>query len=196
MKITDDIRALLQEMDAEQRRLNNNTDDKWLLPRSLHPDSAKLLNMLAKATGAKQILEIGTSVGYSTIHLALAAKEIGGHITTLELLPAKYETAHTNLERAGLSECVTQHLGDALKILPDLHGPWDMVFLDAEKDLYEPAWKAFSDRVRIGGLVAADNVVSHAADLSGYQQMVRADSRFDTVTIPIGQGLELSYRIS
>jgi predicted O-methyltransferase YrrM len=181
-------------METEAKRVTESTQDKWLMPRSLHPDAAKLLNLLAKATGAKQILEIGTSVGYSTVHLALAAQETGGHITTLELMPAKYEQAKANLARGGLSACVTQHLGDALLLLPTLPGPWDLVFLDPEKELYEQAWKSFSDRVRVGGVVIADNLVSHAADLSGYVAMIRSDDRYETVTVPIGLGLEISYR--
>ena len=113
---------------------------------------------------------------------------------TLELLPAKYEQAKANLARGGLSDVVTQHLGDALTILPTLPGPWDLVFLDPEKELYEGAWKSFSDRVRVGGMVIADNLTSHADDLSGYVAMIRADDRYETVTVPIGLGLEISYR--
>ena len=194
MYISDSLAALLSDMEAEEKRITESTNDKWLMPRSLHPDAARLLNLLAKATGAKAILEIGTSVGYSTVHLALAARETGGQVTTLELLPAKYEQAKANLLRGGLSDVVTQHLGDALEILPTLPGPWDLVFLDPEKELYEGAWKSFSDRVRIGGVVVADNLTSYAADLSGYVEMIRGDDRYETVTVPIGQGLEISYR--
>ncbi|MES2462872.1 MAG: O-methyltransferase [Armatimonadota bacterium] len=194
MHISDSIAALLSDMEAEAKRVTESTRDKWLLPRSLHPDAAKLLNLLAKATGAKRMLEIGTSVGYSTVHLALAAQEIGGHLTTLELMPAKYEQAKANLARAGLADVVTQHLGDALKLLPTLPGPWDLVFLDPEKELYEDAWKSFSDKVRVGGVVVADNLVSHAEDLSGYVAMIQNDDRYETVTVPIGLGLEISYR--
>ena len=194
MYISDSLAALLADMEAEAKRVNDATTDNWLRARSLHPDAAKLLNLLAKATGAKQMLEIGTSVGYSTIHLALAAQETGGHLTTLELLPAKYETAKANLQRAGLSDVMTQHLGDALLILPTLPGPYDLVFLDPEKELYEQAWNLFSDKVRVGGLVIADNLTSHASDLSGYVAMIRNDARYETVTVPIGLGLEISYR--
>jgi predicted O-methyltransferase YrrM len=194
MYTSNSIAALLSDMETEAKKVSESTNDKWLMPRSLHPDAAKLLNLLAKAAGAKRMLEIGTSVGYSTVHLALAAQETGGHVTTLELLPAKYEQAKANLLRGGLSDVVTQHLGDALEILPTLSGPWDLVFLDPEKELYEQAWKKFSSKVRIGGVVVADNVVSHASDLSGYVEMIRADDRFETVTVPIGQGLEISYR--
>ena len=98
------------------------------------------------------------------------------------------------LARAGLSEVVTQRLGDALALLPTLPGPWDLVFLDPEKELYVAAWGLIKDHVRPGGLVVADNLLSYAEDLAGYQEAVRADGRFDTVMVPIGLGLEVSYR--
>lgn len=164
----------------------------WERARSLHPDSARLLNMVARAMGARHILEIGTSVGYSTVFLALAAQATGGHVTTLELMPAKFETARANLAQGGLSSFVTQHLGDALELLPTLPGPWDLVFVDAERELYESVWLLVKDNVRPGGLVVSDNVVSHAFDLARYLETVRADDNFDTVTVPIGRGLEFS----
>lgn len=194
MRYTDTIAALLADMRAAGEKAGQATDDKWLHARSLHPEASQFLCLLAKAAGARAILEIGTSVGYSTVHLALAAAETGGHVTTLELLPAKYEAAQANLARGGLSAYVTQHLGDALQLLPTLPGPWDLVFLDPEKELYEDAWSLFHDNVRPGGLVVADNIVSHADDLAGYLAAIRADPRYETVTVPIGLGLEVSYR--
>ncbi len=194
METTEQIAALLADMDAVDAKAREETEDKWLRPRSLHPDSARFLSLLAQAAGARAILEIGTSVGFSTVHLALAARETGGHVTTLELLPAKYEAAQANLARGGLAPLVTQHLGDALALLPTLPGPWDLVFLDPEKELYLDAWNLFKDNVQPGGVVVADNLLSHAEDLAGYGEAVRADGRYDTLTVPIGLGLELSYR--
>lgn len=188
------MEAVLADIRAADAKAREETEDKWLRPRSLHPASARFLLLLAKAVGAKQILEIGTSVGYSTLHLALAAQETGGQVTTLELLPTKVEAAQANLARAGLSSYVTQKMGDALQLLPTLPGPWDLVFLDPEKELYEDAWNLFKDNVRPGGLVVADNLLSHAEDLAGYVEAIRADDRYETVTVPIGLGLELSYR--
>ena len=181
-------------MRTAEEKVRGETEDKWLQPRSLHPDAASFLGLLARAAHARAILEVGTSVGFSTLHLAQAAQETGGHVTTLELLPAKFEAARANLAHAGLSEVVTQHLGDALALLPTLPGPWDLVFLDPEKELYVAAWGLFKDHVRPGGLVIADNLLSHAEDLTDYQEAVRADGRFDTVMVPIGLGLEVSYR--
>ncbi len=193
MQTTETVAALLADMRALDAHAREDTADKWLRPRSLHPDSAQFLNLLAQAANAQAILEIGTSVGFSTVHLALAAQETGGHVTTLELLPAKFEAAQINLARGGLSFYVTQHLGDALALLPTLPGPWDLVFLDPEKELYIDAWNLFKDHVRPGGLVVADNLLSHAEDLQGYREAIAADGRYDTLTVPIGLGLELSY---
>ncbi len=194
MPLPTSVAALLADMEASDAETRQTTEDKWLRPRSLHPDAARLLNLLAKAANAQAILEIGTSVGYSTVHLALAAAETGGHVTTLELLPAKFEAAQANLSRGGLSPYVTQRLGDALQLLPTLPGPWDLVFLDPEKELYVDAWHGFKDAVRPGGLVVADNLLSHAEDLQSYREAILTDGRYDTLTVPIGLGLELSYR--
>ena len=194
MQTTEPLESLLADMRAAEEKAREETEDPWLRPRSLHPDAAAFLGLLARAAHARAILEVGTSVGFSTIHLAQAALETSGHVTTLELLPAKFEAAQSNLARAGLSDQVTQRLGDALALLPTLPGPWDLVFLDPEKELYVAAWHAFKDHVRPGGLVVADNLLSHAGDLAPYQEAVRADGRFDTVLVPIGLGLEVSYR--
>ena len=123
MQTNETVAALLADMREDDARARETTEDKWLRPRSLHPDAAEFLHLLARAANAKSILEIGTSVGYSTVHLALAAQETGGHVTTLELLPAKYEAAQANLARGGLLRYVTQHLGDALALLPDAPRP-------------------------------------------------------------------------
>jgi predicted O-methyltransferase YrrM len=194
MPIPEHINTLLADMEADAERVSQETEDHWVRARSLRPDAARLLLMLASAANAQAILEIGTSVGYSTVHLALAAQETGGHVTTLELMPSKYEQAAANLARGGLSGFVTQKQGDARELLASLPGPWDLVFVDAEKDVYLDTWQLFKNHVRPGGLVVADNALSHAADLAGYIDAIRADGRYDTLTLPVGQGLELSYR--
>ncbi len=166
----------------------------WERARSLNPDSAQLLHVVARAMGAQRILEIGTSVGYSTVFLALAAQATGGHVTTLELMPAKFAMAQANLAQGELSPFVTQRLGDALELLPGLPGPWDLVFMDAEKDLYLSLWPLIKDSVRPGGLVVSDNIVSHLEDLIPFLRTIHADEHYDTVSVPIGRGLEFSSR--
>ena len=133
------LQLLLAEMHADDLRARDEIEDKWLLPRSLHPNSAKFLSLIVQAVNARTVLEIGTSVGFSTLYLAKAVSETGGHVTTLELLPAKYDSARANITRSGFTSSVTQHLGDALDVLPKLPGPWDLIFLDAEKEIYYDA---------------------------------------------------------
>ena len=194
MQTNEIVAALLSDMQAADAQAREDTEDKWLRPRSLHPDAALFLNLLAKAANAKSMLEIGTSVGFSTIYLALAAQETGGQVTTLELLPAKYEAAQANLRRGGLSAFVTQHLGDAPGAPADAARPVGFGVFRPEKELYLDAWNLFKNHVRPGGLVVADNLLSHAEDLQGYREVVAADGRFDTLLVPLGLGLEVSYR--
>ena len=189
------LESYLITMQSEADEVNRQTDDHWVRPRSLHPDSAAFLSLLARIAGAKRILEIGTSVGFSTIYLADAVRQSGGHITTIELMPEKSEKARQNIQAAGLSEYVALRTGDIRELAGQLTGPWDLIFIDLEKDLYLPVWQMLSTEIRVGGVIVADNVVSHADDLQDYLTAIKNDRRFETVTVPIGQGLELSRRI-
>ncbi|MFI8432893.1 O-methyltransferase [Streptomyces sp. NPDC079020] len=126
------------------------------------PNQGKLLNMLARLQGARTILEIGTLGGYSTIWLARALPE-GGRLVTLEADPAYAEVARANIARAGLADVVEVRVGPALETLPVLaaegYGPFDVVFIDADKPS-NPDYLAWSVRLtRPGSLIIADNVV-------------------------------------
>ena len=182
--------ALMKELSSEEfdRRL-----DEFLLP--VGPDTGRFLNLLIKASGARGILEIGTSHGYSTIWLAEAARETGGLVISLDVHAGKHEHARQVLERAGLSEQVEFVLGDALETLRDLPGPFDFVLLDLWKSLYTPCFELFHPKLNKGALIAADNVI-HPADTQGlvkaYQARVRAAPGMESLTVPIGNGIELS----
>lgn len=126
------------------------------------PNQGKLLHILARAVGARSILEIGTLAGYSTIWLARALPP-GGRLTTLEFDPRHAEVARANLARAGLEHMVEVRVGAALDTLPRLaaegHGPFDLVFVDADKENI-PAYFAWAHRLsRPGSLIVVDNVV-------------------------------------
>ncbi|MEV6074806.1 O-methyltransferase [Streptomyces sp. NPDC052069] len=126
------------------------------------PNQGKLLNMLARLQGARTILEIGTLGGYSTIWLARALPA-GGRLVTLEFDPAYAEVARANIARAGLAEVVEVRVGPALETLPALaaegYGPFDVVFIDADKPS-NPDYLAWSvELTRPGSLIIADNVV-------------------------------------
>ena len=126
------------------------------------PPQGKLLALLAKTIGARTVLEFGTLGGYSTIWLGRALPD-DGRLITLEAEPAYAEVARANLERAGLDDVVEIRVGPALETLPELEregaGPFDLVFIDADK-VHTPDYFAWSlDRTRPGGLIVADNVV-------------------------------------
>jgi predicted O-methyltransferase YrrM len=122
------------------------------------PNQGKLLAMLAGLVGARRILEIGTLAGYSAIWMARALPP-DGRLVTLEYEPRHAEVARRNLERAGLAERVEIRVGAALESLPHVAGPFDLVFIDADKpsnpDYFEWALKLS----RPGGLIVVDNVV-------------------------------------
>lgn len=158
--------------------------------RNLERETGRWLRLLVLATSARAILEVGSSNGVSTLWLASAAAETGGHVTGTELLPERAAEANANLAEAGLGRVATVRAGDAAGTVAGLPGPFDLVFIDAEKDDYIAHFGRVVGKVRPGGLVLADNVISH--DLSAYQAMLRARPDVETVTVPIGRGVEMT----
>ena len=161
--------------------------------RNVDREAGKFLNLLARAIKAWSILEIGSSNGVSTIWLALAARESGGHVVGLEVREDRALEAQSNLAAAGLGNVATVRAADALLTVPTLAGPYDFVFIDAEKDDYTQHIRNVIDLVAPNGLIVADNVVSH--DLSEYQAFVRARTDLETVTVPAYRGLEISLKL-
>jgi predicted O-methyltransferase YrrM len=133
-----------------------------LPPGDVSPGQGKLLQLLAQIRGARAILEIGTLGGYSTIWLARALPE-GGRLATLEADSGYAEVARTNLERAGLGDVVELHVGPARETLPQLRGPFDLVFIDADKRSNPEYLDAALGLSRTGTVIVADNVVRAGA---------------------------------
>lgn len=130
------------------------------------PLQGKLLHVLARLQGARTILELGTFAGYSTIWLARALPA-DGRLVTIEADAGRAETARGNIARAGLADVVEVRVGPALELLPQLRGPFDVVFLDADKR-GNPEYLDWALRLsRPGSLIVADNVVRDGAILDG-----------------------------
>jgi predicted O-methyltransferase YrrM len=195
LQFSPELEEHLAKMQAEASEVQEQTENPSAHHRSLDPEAAAFLSLLVRVAGAKRILEIGTSVGFSTIYIADAVRQTGGHITTVELIPERSERARQNLQLTGLSEYVAIRTGDVREFVGQLTGPWDLLFIDLDKEMYLPIFDMFSEQVRIGGLIVADNVVSHSEELVPYLNAVRADRRYETITIPVGQGIELSRRL-
>lgn len=139
-----------------------------LPPINVAPNQGKLLSLLARLRGARTILEIGTLGGYSTIWLARALP-VGGRLVTLEADPNHAQVARANLAGAGLADMVDLRLGQALDTLPILasegQGPFDLVFIDADK-VNIPAYFSWALKLsRLGSLIIVDNVVRNGAVL-------------------------------
>ncbi len=154
-----------------------------LPPIHVAPNQGKLLHLLARLQGARAILELGTLGGYSTIWLARALPQ-GGRLITLEADPRHAEVARVNIARAGLAHVVELRLGPALNTLPQLaaegRGPFDLIFIDADKPGY-PDYFAWALRLsRRGSLIIADNVVRSGAvvDAASGDPNVQATRRF------------------
>jgi predicted O-methyltransferase YrrM len=170
--------------------------DEFLLP--VGRAAGTLMNLIVKGAGARRILEVGSSYGYSTVWLAEAARAIDGSVISLELRLAKTEYARAQLARAQLEHCVEFRVGDALASLAQLAGPFDFVLLDLWKDLYVPVFEQLYPKLAAGGIIVADNMLQPEgarAHARAYRERVRAAPEMTSVLLAIGNGLEISrYR--
>lgn len=177
------INQLLVPSDAALDGALAASDEAGLPAINVAPNQGKLLQLLARLQGARAILEIGTLGGYSTIWLARALPP-GGRLITLEANPKHAEVARANISRAGLANLVQVCLGPALETLPRLlhegRGPFDFIFIDADKTGY-PDYFAWALKLsRPGSLIVADNVVRKGAlaDPANGDPLVQGVRRF------------------
>jgi len=165
--------------------------DRYLLP--VGPDTGRLINLLARSLPAPQILEIGTSYGYSGIWLADAARVSGGRLTTMELRDYKSAYAREMATRAGLADHVDFKVGNAVEMIARLPFRLDFVLVDLWKDLYVPCLEAFYPRLNPGAIVVADNMLRPGGDaVRRYGEAVRAKPGITSVLLPVGSGIEVS----
>ena len=155
--------------------------------RNLEPPSAEFVCALAAGIGARRLLEIGGSSGLSTIALAAAARQTGGLLVSIEIEPTRQSLATSRLAKLGLGGWVEFVLADAGDVLAR-YDALEFVLVDCEKDDYE----RFVAQLHLaaGAVVVADNILSHG--LTSYVESVRAYAGVESVTLPIGKGLEVS----
>lgn len=174
----------------EPRALYGEAREAYL---SVSREGGRLLYLLARARGAKRIVEFGTSFGISTIFLAAALRdEGGGKLVTSEFEPTKVERARGNLERAGLSDLVEFRLGDAMETLVEVDGPIDLLYLDGAKTLYRPVLDLLEPRLADRAIVAADNI-DMAGLVDDYTSKVRDPAGvYLSQRVVVGDGMEVS----
>ncbi len=174
------------------------------------PLDARHLEVLASVAGARKAVEIGTLGGYSGVTL-LRGMGIGGVLDTIEIDPRHAEVARESFRRAGYTTQARIHLGPAMTVLPKLaaQGPFDLCFIDADKESYPDYLNWAADNLRPGGLVLADNVFlfgeltdkptgARAAAIAGMQafhQILANSGRFRATVLPTGEGLAVGVRI-
>ena len=168
------------------------------------PSEGQLLHLLLKLSGAKKVVEVGTLVGYSTIHMARALAP-GGHLWSIEFDPKHAAIARDNIAAAGLSDRVTVVEGAGVDMLPTLeqHGPFDAVFIDADKVNYDRYGAWAMTHLRPGGIVLGDNsfLFGELLDESDRGRAMRAFHELvakscDSVNIPTPDGLVLGIKRS
>jgi len=164
----------------------------------ISPEQGMFAYLVARSIDAHRVVEFGTSFGVSTIYLASAIRDNGGGIVIgSEFIPSKAERARANIEKVGLGDFVDIRVGDALETLADPGGDIDLLLIDGSKDLYLSILKMLAPRVRQGGVVLADNVLSPfiKKTLAGYVAYTQ-DSRhgFVSVTVPFQDGFEYSVK--
>lgn len=159
--------------------------------------TAEFISMLIKISGVKNVLEIGTSNGYSALWIADALKEAGknGHLTTIEFYEKRQCIARENIEKCGLSEFVTFEQGRALEILEQLNFVPDLVFIDANKSEYIQYFDLLKDKLEKGAIILADNVVSHAAKVDDFLEEIKNDERYQSQVLDLPAGLLMAYKL-
>jgi len=187
--------ALLEQLHREGVEHDRAKSGRLERLRNLEPDTAAVLAVLVRAIGARRVLELGTSNGYSTLWLADAARSVGGKLVSVDLDAARSRLAARNLSRAGLSAAVELRVQDAAETLRNSgEGAWQMIFLDAERAEYASYWSELVRVLRPGGLLAVDNVISHAEELREFRDLATADERVSEAVVPTGAGLLLLVR--
>ena len=183
-EILDRMRFLI-ELDKKHRAEN--------APRlqRLHqvpPETGRFLALLAAIAPDGQYIEIGTSAGYSALWLSLACRLVGRELITFEILEEKTKLAQETFLLAGVGDVVNLIQGDAMKYLPD-YVDVSFCFLDAEKEIYSSCYELVVPNLIAGGILAADNVLSHEKILKPMIDQALTDERVDSLIVPIGSGV-------
>ena len=162
-------------------------------------DTGLFFSVLLKAIKARRILEVGTSAGFSTLWFADAmGKNHSTRVITIEMNPQKVERALKNFKEAGVDKIIEIKQGIALDLLRKLKGKFDFVFLDADKENIIRYFDIVLPMVRIGGIIAADNMLypgHFRPAMRKYARHVHTKPNIQSVTVPIGMGEEITIKL-
>lgn len=176
----------------------------------VYPDTGALLHTLARGCGARRILEIGTCIGYSTLWLATALPA-DGQLITMEFDAARAARAREHFAAAGYADRISVIVGDATRFLHKVSGPFDLIFQDSDKQLYEPMADRLVALLRPGGMLVADNILWNGEVVPGYvtqkkysdddtaaiaafSKRMAGDSGLYTSFLQVGDGVSVSVK--
>jgi caffeoyl-CoA O-methyltransferase len=174
----------LEEIDARDRSDGTPITRRM---RQVPPETGQFIALLAAASPDGAHIEIGTSAGYSTLWQTLAARQRGRRITTFEVSEIKIRLARETFRLAGVEEWVDLVQADA-RLRLERFEKIGFCFLDAEKDIYRECYDLVVPRLAPGGLLVADNIISHNDELQALVEYAAADPRVDSMVVPIAKG--------
>ncbi|MCU0399746.1 MAG: O-methyltransferase [Algoriphagus sp.] len=195
--------------DTLLKKITRETQAKVLMPRMISGHlQGKMLELFAKMLHAELILEIGTYTGYSGICLARGLKP-GGKLTTLDINDELETMVRGFFEESGLANRIDYRLGNARDIIPTLDGPFDLVFIDADKFYYADYFELVIDKVKSGGIILADNVLwsgkilieegqkidKDTQKILDFNRLVQEDPRVENILLPIRDGVLMARKL-
>jgi predicted O-methyltransferase YrrM len=195
LAVLDEYHELIREEQSKPRDMPPGGRDGGLdrRMRAVGPETGRLLNIVAKSLKAPNILELGTSFGYSGIWLAEAARATGGRLITMELHDYKSAYARDRAAKAGLADHIDFKVGDAVQMISELTVGLDFVLVDLWKDLYVPCLEAFYPKLNPGAIIIADNMIRPGnEDVQAYGRAVRTKAGITSILLPVGMGIEVS----
>jgi len=185
--------------DAFEQKILDVLEDLYLHQRrgmmNIPPEDGRILRLLTEAVGAKHVVEIGTSNGYSGLWFCLALRRTGGKLTTHEIDAHRASLARQNFKRAGVEDIVTLVEGDAHKTVTRITEPIDIIFLDADKAGYIDYLNKLLPKVRPGGLILAHNTANLGSQMHDYIEAVTTNPQLETKFIhKQGQGIGVTLK--
>jgi predicted O-methyltransferase YrrM len=208
MNLENYILAHIDEEGAQLSRLNREAHVRLLRPRMISGHlQGRTLKMLVRMHRPERILEIGAYTGYATLCLAEGLPE-NGEIHTVEIDDEMEDFIREQFDRSNLKPKICLHIGDALEIIPQLDGNFDMAFIDADKRLYCEYYDLIFDKINPGGIILADNTLwngkvleqPHPGDkqtqgILRFNEKIRQDQRIEKVILPLRDGLTIIYKL-
>ncbi|WCN36594.1 O-methyltransferase [Aneurinibacillus uraniidurans] len=189
------IEMLLNELESFGIYNDSNTNDSALRMKNITKDTGEFLSILIKSSKATNILEVGTSNGYSTIWLAQNFLDVKGHVTTLEFDDNKAAMALDNFRKAGLESTITLHKGDAGEFIKEqADGTFDFIFLDSDRKQYMNWWEDLNRILKDKSLLVVDNVNSHREEVEEFINVIRSSEAHDSLIVSVGKGQLMIFK--